>query len=1232
MDAELYHEKSFLDYRAIGLSNFPTLATENSKVSPDDASDFDLFDDLREHEIDWFSWTPLEKVYQILSPYGRPTYVYPAFSYFAVGTSKGTVAIFNHKQFLQVALLLDFKCINPKVTMIRSSVDGTHIAASLESGDLVIWNLNRKKQDSKASDGTRKIAPILHITEHRSKRITGLGFLSERHTAVVASDESGNLSYHSGFRKGIWQLSYSTANLKSPSMTGNSNYVSAVYPGFANAPFSDLQPVAVLSASSIALISANNFNLCYYGKIEGVITDHSQIIWSPCGTKVCFSSSSLLQVMSFERTFPSEKLKISSKVTWSCEETIKRIEWLSPSFMSVLTSSNKLILSGTMDKIQVFEIIDMLPIALLNPVECGLAYFNRRLYALTNYNMQTCDFLSWSDIILKFVQRGNYMSALRALRFFMTEKCIPWSIFRLKDSLSARKRQLSQPLKNLSVASVRHIVRVSDANRVEQILCQVLEESLHNFSLIYDNEFDSSNFIEEALDQIPQQSKETFFSCLVCLIRKKTVRTLTPSVFSELLQSDYIYHDTEAIKTVFFDLDIASIDVNLAVGLCRKLKLGRELIYLWTVTSTDYLTPFVDMLSIIGGSKRPHQLLNEELEGDKHLVYDYLSFVMTGRQFPVQEMIKSSDRLLNVKLEICYILFNGTLIDWPPHSGQKLYTCKNQSDEPAFPYMELLLNFDLKRCLSMLHEVLEDSYFDDDSKETESSANNATPRLKVSRQFVVDFLMDRLKLRRPSCEKVLITIFVVHNLSKYPQFIRLSTPLIEHLVLLLCSENLSELRNESEKSLELLIGGHYVTATKSLISHLKLKKFDRVLLLVYRQVEAFPQMLQLRLESHELENFYHSEVDVVQFCLGRTQKKPAERKGVTDIILENIDKLIKHDVLGIINCLDKYDPSLHATVFEKAGKVEKPLYLQQYFRSHNAKAPWQFEMLSQRIMDLSDAQNEEEIEELLARTDFSSNRYQQLLDKLKDRNSVYGVILVERQMNNYEAVIDDVVTFSKDSQDKEKCAKLLDYAFDTCCAAQGEQSRNCWSRLLTFLLLNHKDHQSHWAIKRLLYHLTMLTDSVFGEYSGFAARDVLTCSLESQDLILTRARDLASVFGEIIHLAEIDEQLLSTLAKIANSSSSEVILRHEILLQNGWSIHSSNCEVCGEKLWGVCVPSDLFLIWRKQTKSKSAKESKAEGERKVSTVIFECHHGFHEECLKNLGQAADSYKCLLCPI
>lgn len=79
-------------------------------------------------------------------------------------------------------------------------------------------------------------------------------------------------------------------------------------------------------------------------------------------------------------------------------------------------------------------------------------------------------------------------------------------------------------------------------------------------------------------------------------------------------------------------------------------------------------------------------------------------------------------------------------------------------------------------------------------------------------------------------------------------------------------------------------------------------------------------------------------------------------------------------------------------------------------------------------------------------------------------------------------------------------------------------------------------------------------------------------------------------------------------------------------LKEGWTIHNSECEICGKKLWGVGLSPDIFHRWENKQRGLESTSEELSDER---IIVFKCCHGFHKRCLKNLGQTDSQYECLL---
>lgn len=1242
MDVKPRKDCSFLETRAQGLVNRDGLSYEPNEN--DLLNAFNLFEDFNKYNITPILWSPLEKIYPLLTPFGCPTVVYPALSYVAIGTSRGNVAIFSHKQFLQVVLAPGDDCPVSKITRICASVDGTHIAAGLQSGDVVIWNLNGKSRSDGTNRSPRELHPILHIPDHRPHEVTGLGFMSERHTAIIVSDNSGSISCHSAFRNHIWQLAYNTTDILTLRLKPNEAFATATYPGSFELAFSDIQPMALLSHTHISLISQTNSEVCFHEETPIGSYRHVQTTWSACGTKLCYIKGKTLGLMRFKRCLPSSKLETDLHAEWHGQEMLKNVEWLTEDSIAVLTESKKFIMFSSRHDLSVFETVDFQPINVLNPSETGFACFEKQVFVLSSYCPQIGSFLSWSDIVLRFVQKQAFLSALKSVAYFLVTENLPTDVLGLQKSLALRRKQLAQPLRNLSIASVRHFLVHNDQDVKPGAFIDLIMTILATFALVFEDEKEPSVFIEQVLELVAKPFQPRFLEVILKLVLREEIRILTPSVSRELLKYSSKQKSANTVADLVLKLDTSSLDINLAVKVCQKLGLASEIIYLWISSSRDCISPLVDLLLKLSNQTDKCQLIPSDTVVPDQLLFNYVSFIMTGREFPIGVQIFPPSLAFDLKLQMCFLLFNGAIVDWPPNSGTKLYTMEKHVNEPVFPYMDLLLKENCCRCLAMLHEILEDSFFDDDSIPHIFSQSENEFRLRVSRQFVIDLLLDKIKESSLLDERVSIAIFITRNLPKYPQFIRLSNHVLLDLVLILCSEYSSSLFEDAQRSLESLFAIYDSIEVRKFIPSLKKKRFHRPLFLIYKHQGAFAHMLELCANSDQDDVCANSLLDILKFGLENSLHDKAKKQLLYGAIKANFKTIIEQDVSTVIEVFDEYDTDLHNNILDVHDQQIQYSYLRKYFQSASALQSLNFELFCQYVVLLCDLNYSDELCRVLTEASLSSVQCQKAYEILQEHANMQGSVVIQRRMNDFEGVIESIVRFLGRKSINKACGRIDDqfsvygdFAIETCLMAGREESKVCWTKFLIFLLthygsLNRGQSEAYaLMIQRVLESLSKLTAFDTDRDTKRLIGSVLTETLESQEVILSKVQELAPLFESVLNSFEVEEHILHKILQILNRSSSSVINQYDEILQNGWSIKYNDCEICGKKIWGVGISSTVFTEWEVGAVHADKSMSNPEKQGSQAFVVFSCHHGFHTRCLENLGQHFGAYKCLLCP-
>lgn len=1244
----LSDEPSFLEQRAqtrLTTRSRPDSNTSQFPSSPvhQTFSACNPFDESSDNYITPVNWASLQQVYPMLSVYGGATCIYPAQSYFALGTSRACILILNHKQILQTILGPQDENFRSPVERISVSSDGTHVAASYQSGDVFIWNLNGGESHE------RQLLPILNITAHKGCNINGLGFVGKRHTAMVISDDSGAVLYHTGFRNHLWQLTYRTKVILNVANEGQilQTAISPATGVSGNNILRELHLLATVSQDSFALISMNSHLVTQY--LEKTPKNDSgnsspfraNISWDHSGTKVAYSLNKSISVfvLTGEKVNEEKLVNISKRETWNCQEEIINVQWVSEDLIGILTNSNELIVLTASEKLEPIAKVDLLSHDILTPSERHFACFKRQIFLLTSYTLKLGKFLSWSDVILHYVQNGNYIPALETVGFLLSSGSSLAQFVNLEVNLRKRKKQLEQPFRNLSLASLKYLLSKKECG---------YEKLFNLFSLILevDNLFSDSleeqvNFIlDEPLELFNEEQLHVFYDVLSNKILEGAIKSLPPSVLKRIITYYAEKEEYTLLEDLIVMLDPQFLDLDLAVKLCKEFKLYEVLIYLWNKVFTDYMTPLVDFIYRIKGETSRCLLFNDMPDKSVSKVFDYLSFVLTGRQYPTDIPVSPPATLLKAKLNLFYVIFSGASIEWPENSLSKLYTCDDYSNEPAFPYLNLLLKYDAAGFLSMLNEVFEDSFLNEENGSLdEKDLDMDSYSMKINRQYIVDILLDAMKSNRDSRQNGLIAIFITRNIPKYPQFIKLSGHTIDGLVSVICNCNDSSLRNDAQRSLESLFTYYRPMKPDHLITFVKECGFDRVLFSLYRKTQQYSKFLELRIKSDELSKSCPlSSLEAVELSLRDTASQPLERKLIIGVIENNFERLIENHVQECVRLFNTFAPDLHKSILDIDNEYLQKQYLDELIRREGTYRAINKEM-GYLYFELLCKQNDQlTLNHCLQKIDINNFDIQRISMSLKSHENFEGNIIIFTRLRKFSLAMNEVVKALgislNESFDSIKIDKYVQLGIEICdnVKLDKEQLHECCTKFLVSLIANYGKLEQpvkdtcNLALQKVFVKLADLNFQQDTE-NGEPFWDILTDVLENQELILMKLHDMRTLLQDIFTAYSIEECIKKLILKMVNDSSSEILENYKNKLSNGWSIHNHECEVCGKKVWGVGLDSRVFSLWENKQRQDPNENIFVQD---CGLVVFKCHHGFHQMCLTNLGQTERDYACLIC--
>lgn len=1285
------------------------------------------------------NWKNFTRIYSILNAYGGPTCFLPTNTYLVIGTTKGVILIFDYREFLQSILvpqlindvkethdLNNLSNLRSNVTNVVISLDGTHLAASYETGDVFVWDLNLSNNNSDTDSSViNPLYAILNIDDHVGSTINGIAFKDKRHTGLIVSDFSGNISFHNGHRSKLWSLTYNTKKL----LTVPSNEIlfrmslephDAKY--YKNNKNEDI--LAILTNKVFCILSTGNHNNNNNNKNNNFDEpiSNSSILYNDQTVTLCSNDTTTSNsiVPNNDIAFFKEPTSVSNityiaysikntvivfvfriisgkfqliqrKIQWNCAEPILSLNWISKTLLLILTISHQMIVVDPYDEFNIVMKLDLLIHNLLIPPNNYFKFYHKRLLLLTHYSFKIGKFNYWSTLTLQKVQKGDYIGALIQLdEFSKPEFSIP-ALLNLEIDIQARKEQLNDPFINLTFAALKYILKKNSSDihdSLTQLLRFAIKIQAQWFPGVERNIIKFLDLAWESIIAFDDEIKDTFISTIRELIRANVLNIVPPSIFQEIIKQLTRKKSKESkeansilleMQKLLFSINPSCWDVDLLVRTLQKpldqvdySNGGSSQIllpYIWNIKFKDFLTPFVDLIYWIRDGNTTnceifsiHDNTNKEVT--PRFIYDYLTHIFLGRYYPSGELIEF-DQINSIKERISFVLFNGVIINWPLNSTDKLHLVKNIENESSFPYFNLLLKYDTSRFLSMLNEIIEDPFLNENEDEELEEQQHT---LRINRQYIVDILIDIIKedMGEKSDRKLLIAIFLSLNIPKYPQFIHISNKCTDIIVQNILNYRHSRKDNRAELALESLLPYYEPPDPESFILKLKENSYLNVLMKYYKMSKRFYDMFKICLSDIDIAEDWATDLlnstikNILQYDL--KHQNPPEYFRFLDLFKKSFCKIL--DILGskkTANFINELDPSLHSSILEIGSDPELEQTQQQYLNIlYDGKVLTNMEdtALTKKYIELScKYKGLNELHLWLRKLNFKTLEVSIINDfkeKLSNKKDYEGLSIVYFNQHNYEQTVRNLVTcieiwFTDNNKDKkqDKLMELVDATVSASNLSSNFETRQkCWVDLLSCLVKqysmvpedNEDMNDDKTRINEVIQHVFVklafsenekLDDSTNAIVNRNETKfwKILAGVLEKQDIILMKMSDISDLLHQIFTTYHLEEQISELILKILEHSSSEIVDRYQKSLDQGWSILNNECEICGKRLWGIGLEQKIIRIWEARKKEQKIPRTEVINGK---IVLFKCEHGFHTKCLENLGQVTKMYTCLTC--
>ncbi|KAF2635354.1 hypothetical protein P280DRAFT_484728 [Massarina eburnea CBS 473.64] len=867
------------------------------------------------------------------------------------------------------------------VTALALSADHSTVAGGHATGHIFTWELARPARpflhippldrgtlDERRSDSHVSGVAILHI-----------GFLGTRHTALVSADDGGMAFSHLATRglgaiartvkitRILGRYPLSNKSMERPRKPSSVLAFSPLPLGNVEQPTDDMGLTALLTPYLLVIVSTTPIaqtqhkasrpkDLAPHSTLSGCLAWFPAVkLKNPSSdptkavskTKLVYCWSNILTILDVdcivaaptEREKPTE-LKFKPRSRWTCEEAIVAVQWLSRSVLGVLTISQRLLIleDNTLRMTDAFDLLqkhiyhaDLLSQQLrpvieqlneddtsLHGVVADAFYQSFRAYKgrlfLLGFNDVSIGTLSnWADRLMALMEDGDFISAIGLATTYYVGDADKLTVG-LPDDNDARHTLVQEKLLEMISASLKYTFARDDNEDTEKRLkdlasvCFTGLLSMKELDFLFEDVYDA---FEEAA------SENVFFETLEPYVLEEEITAVPPNVLKDLITFYVSSGRASQLEEMICRLSTDTIDINQVTILCQQYNLYDALIYVWTSAIRDFVTPLVNILSLMTIVDFDADETENVYMASAMKIFPYLAYTFTGRVYPGGDSL-DEEQAYSAKKDIYRFLFSGKNLVWPPGSGDTIMTRTDKGPEPPFPYLRLILEFDASSFMSVLNEAFEDSFLNGEQDGVNGSQTNGTQRgssLTPTRQYIINILLGIMTTENfgPG-DIVYFYMFIARNLPKYPQHIMLPGTSLHQILVGLCNHPSDMIKEDCQLSVEYLLSIYHPPNVQSLVPLFEKAEFHRVLKSVYRGAQQYAKLLDTYLNDTEDRSAVFGCIgDCLRPSKGLTQKQVNEIKVV---VVARAKDLVAVDAARAATTLNQYTPDLLKPVLD----------------------------------------------------------------------------------------------------------------------------------------------------------------------------------------------------------------------------------------------------------------------------------------------------------------------------
>ncbi|RDW73235.1 hypothetical protein BP6252_07142 [Coleophoma cylindrospora] len=669
--------------------------------------------------------------------------------------------------------------------------------------------------------------------------------------------------------------------------------------------------------------------------------------------KLVYCWSNVLTVLDVDETESSDKdkpvsLSFKPRSRWKSEEAIVAVQWLSRSVLVVLTITQRLIIleDGSMRMTEAFDLAnkhiyhqDLFSSQLHTLVEqldeedpsmhgvvadaffMSFKAYKSRMFLLGFNDVSIGTLSNWADRLIALMEDGDYIGAIQLATSYYTGDADKLTIG-LPEDTNLRHSMVRDKLLEIMTASLKYAFGQRQ-NQPAEVYASHLKDLAEACFVACLNIGDIDFLFDEAYEWYEDGDSEgIFLETLEPYILDKQITIVPPTTVKSMV-THYVTKGFESrLEEMLCHMETATLDIDQVTTLCKQHNLYDALIYVWNQALNDYITPLIDLLTLLvpliqnGDYFSTGDVMEDPIYGVNALkMFPYMSYTFTGRVYPTGDTLGEQEAM-NAKAEIYWFIFSGKTITWPKATGKPFLTRPSQEHEPSFPYLRMILKFDAPSFLSALNEAFEDSFLNDTpERAVNGGSNRDMPEeqvfgLSVNRQYIITILLEVMNPTDFATEDTIyLDMFIARNLPKFPQYLLLSGTALRKVLTGLCNYPGDDLAEDAQLSVEYLLSVYHPPDLGSMMPLFEKAGFYRVLKSIYRADKQYSRLLQTYFDDPEDRI---AVFDCIAECLRpRSGLTKRQIKDVQDVIGKHARDLALLDAVKAAQTIESYAPLLH---------------------------------------------------------------------------------------------------------------------------------------------------------------------------------------------------------------------------------------------------------------------------------------------------------------------------------